>query len=154
MSRASFFIDDCTRKGYVLPMRINTQIRYGLRMVVEVARHEGLVNTAELGKSMGVSPKYLRKLAGPLEKAGILRSAQGIYGGYRLNREPASISLADVMSAFGESMLLVQCLGEGCVRQEVCLTRGVWRDLATRMSSYASETTVAGMLLSVAGKPD
>jgi len=62
-------------------MKINTKIRYGLRMLVILAERGTLINTCELGETMLVSPKYLRKLAGPLEKHNLIRSIQGIYGG-------------------------------------------------------------------------
>ena len=50
-------------------MKINTKIRYGLRMLIAIAQSDKLVNTTELGKHMRVSPKYLRKLAGPARKS-------------------------------------------------------------------------------------
>ncbi len=58
-------------------MKINSKIRYGLRMMVILAEAGGLINTSELGKKMLVSPKYLRKLAGPLEKHQLIKSVQG-----------------------------------------------------------------------------
>jgi Rrf2 family protein len=134
-------------------MKINTKIRYGLRMVAEVARRQTLVNTAELGASMQVSPKYLRKLAGPLEKAGILQSEQGIYGGYRLNRAAATISLADIFAAFGESLNLVDCEENACPLQEGCPARPVWRGMSTILRERFSTTTVAGMLEAVGAAP-
>ena len=57
-------------------------------MLVILAQNEEVVNTEILGEKMVVSPKYLRKLAGPIEKAGLIHSIQGKYGGYKLNRDP------------------------------------------------------------------
>ncbi len=64
---------------------------------------------------MHVSPKYLRKLAGPLEKAGLIKSVQGIYGGYALNKKPEEITLQMLMDAFNERVSLADCLlGKKC----------------------------------------
>ncbi len=111
-------------------MKINTKIRYGLRMLVTLAGIDEVVNTAELGKQMLVSPKYLRKLAGPLEKFGLIKSVQGIYGGYTLNRKPEEITIADIFAAFDETIHLAGCLGdESCPLNEDCLTKPVWHHL-------------------------
>lgn len=111
-------------------MKINTKIRYGLRMLIAIAQAERLVNTTELGNSMLVSPKYLRKLAGPLEKAGLIKSVQGIYGGYELNKKPEDITLRMLMDAFNERVSLADCLlGKKCELKDSCLARQVWEML-------------------------
>lgn len=111
-------------------MKINTKIRYGLRMLIAIAQGGQLVNTTELGKIMRVSPKYLRKLAGPLEKAGLIKSVQGIYGGYQLARETEEITLGSLMDAFNERVSLSDCLlGKNCELKDTCLARQVWEML-------------------------
>jgi Rrf2 family protein len=111
-------------------MKINTKIRYGLRMLIAIAQGEKLVNTTELGRIMHVSPKYLRKLAGPLEKAGLIKSVQGIYGGYELNKKPEEITLQMLMNAFNERVSLADCLlGKKCELHGTCLARQVWEML-------------------------
>lgn len=111
-------------------MKINTKIRYGLRMLIAIAQAERLVNTTELGNSMRVSPKYLRKLAGPLEKSGLIKSVQGIYGGYELNKKPEEITLRMLLDAFNERVSLADCLlGKKCELKDTCLAKQVWEML-------------------------
>lgn len=109
-------------------MKINTKIRYGIRMVVAIARAKGFTNTTELGNQLMISPKYLRKLAGPLEKAGIIASSQGIYGGYMLGKPPEMINLKMIWEAFQEKFTIVNCLdSKACPLNDDCLTRSVWK---------------------------
>ena len=111
-------------------MRVNTKIRYGLRMLVQLARTQDVVNTAELGKQMEVSPKYLRKLAGPLEKSGLIRSVQGIHGGYILNQRASEISIQNIFTAFDENIELSSCMKMvDCSLFEDCSVRPVWEYL-------------------------
>jgi len=111
-------------------MKINTKIRYGLRMLVILAERGTLINTGELGETMMVSPKYLRKLAGPLEKSNLIRSVQGIYGGYKLGRPAGEIFLTDIFGAFKESLNISSCTGDkSCPLNAECLTRPVWQHL-------------------------
>jgi Rrf2 family protein len=128
-------------------MRINTKIRYGLRMLIAVAQNDQLVNTTELGNDMLVSPKYLRKLAGPLEKAGLIRSVQGIYGGYRLNKRPEEITLQMLMDAFDEQVSLTDCLlGKKCELHDTCLARQVWEMLEKTMQKHFFPITLRDIL--------
>lgn len=116
--------------SYIRIMKINTKIRYGLRMLLVLAEKKEVVNTAELGKKMLVSPKYLRKLAGPLERHQLIRSVQGIYGGYVLNRKTEDVTIASIFEAFDESIKLSGCTGdESCPLNEDCLARPVWTHL-------------------------
>lgn len=128
-------------------MKINTKIRYGLRMLVSLAEAKEVVNTAELGKQMLVSPKYLRKLAGPLEKHSLIKSVQGIYGGYALNKKPEEITLASIFEAFSESINITGCSSEdGCPLNEECLTRPVWHHLENLVSKEFHNISIASIL--------
>ena len=111
-------------------------------MLLMLAREEGVVNTSELGKKMNVSPKYLRKLAGPMEKGELIRSVQGIYGGYTLNKAPGEINLLMLFDAFSEEIKLSQCMnGDHCSLFDECDARSVWTRLgATLKAEFAGMT--------------
>ena len=118
-------------------MKINTKIRYGLRMLIAIAQGGKLINTTELGNGMRVSPKYLRKLAGPLEKAGLIKSVQGIYGGYELNKKPEEITLQMLLDAFDEKVALADCLlGKKCELHDSCLAKQVWEMLEKTIETH------------------
>jgi Rrf2 family protein len=86
-------------------------------------------------------------MAGPLEKAGLIRSVQGIYGGYRLNRRPEEITLEMLMDAFGEQVSLTDCiLGKKCELQETCLARQVWEMLEKTMQRHFYPITLLDIL--------
>ena len=96
-------------------------------MLINLAQKEEVLNTIELGEEMGVSPKYLRKLAGPLEKSGLIKGIQGVHGGYLINRDPADISLRMIFDAFGEDTSLSKCLTvKKCPLYDDCLVRPLW----------------------------
>lgn len=128
-------------------MKINTKIRYGLRMLVYLAECNKVVNTAELGKKMQVSPKYLRKLAGPLERHHLIKSVQGIYGGYTLDKKAEEITLASIFDAFEENINITGCSSQdGCPLNEECLTRPVWEYLENLVSNAFYKITIASIL--------
>jgi len=135
-------------------MKFNTKIRYGLRMLIAIAQGGKLVNTTELGRTMRVSPKYLRKLAGPLEKAGLIKSLQGIYGGYQLARPPEDITLRSLMDAFDERVSLSDCLlGKQCELKDTCLARQVWEMLEKTLQEHFLPISLRDILQKKVKKP-
>jgi len=117
-------------------MKINTKIRYGLRMLVFLAQDKDVVNTEILGERMAVSPKYLRKLAGPMEKAALIVSVQGKYGGYKLNKKPSEITISDIFNAYNESLHISGCTKEsGCLLSEDCITSNLWEHFENIIST-------------------
>ena len=112
-------------------------------MLIVLAEAKEVVNTADMGKKMKVSPKYLRKLAGPLERYQLIRSVQGIYGGYTLNRDPREITLAMIFEAFAESINITGCTSkEGCPLNEECLSRPVWEHLENLITNEFHKITI------------
>jgi Rrf2 family iron-sulfur cluster assembly transcriptional regulator len=99
-------------------------------MLVMLAQSDKILNTADLGTGMNVSPKYLRKLAGPLEKANLIKSIQGIHGGYQINKHPREITLKMIFNAFDEDTSLSSCVKiVKCSLFEDCLVRPLWDHL-------------------------
>ena len=83
-------------------MRLTTKSQYGLRVLGDLVRnwHNGdnsFVQVAELATRCDTSHKYLEQVLLPLSHAGILESKRGQRGGYRLNRPPEEISLAEAV---------------------------------------------------------
>lgn len=131
-----------------MAMKINTKLRYGLRMLLALAEHPDKVrSTAELGETMKVSPKYLRKLAGPLEKAGLIDSVQGIYGGYRLHLPADSISIQMLFTAFDEQIRLSHCVnGDTCPLFDTCYARPLWDYLVDLIEYRFSAITLQDII--------
>ena len=128
-------------------MKINTKIRYGIRMLVMLARAKEVINTVELGRLMNVSPKYLRKLAGPLEKNKLIESVQGIYGGYKLKKTPAEISINSIFKAFKENFDISICVDDGdCNLFHDCITRPLWEHLNAVIARDFYSVTIQNIL--------
>jgi len=69
----------------------------------------GPPSTRELAEFQGLSPSFVAKLFTKLAKAGLVTSAEGIQGGFRLARDPADITLWDVTSALEPNKPLFRC---------------------------------------------
>ncbi len=57
----------------------------------------------------GISPSFVAKIFPKLEKAGIVRSSEGVRGGYLLARAPEEISVLEVVDAIEGRKPLFDC---------------------------------------------
>ena len=82
-------------------MRVSAKSDYALRALIEIAgRAEGsAVSAEELGRSQDIPRNFLQAILADLRRADIVVSQRGQAGGWRLAREPQSISVADVIRA-------------------------------------------------------
>ena len=80
-------------------MKISTKGRYGLTIMIELAkRHgEGPISLKTIAQVHDLSEHYLEQLIAPLRNAGLVKSIRGAYGGYKLAKEPGDITAGDVI---------------------------------------------------------
>ena len=111
-------------------MKMSTKGRYGVRLMIDLALHigEGPVLLKDIAQRQGISEKYLWSLINPLKTVGLVRSIRGARGGYQLAKEPAEISLKDIMRVLEGPLCLVDCVENpsSCKRSPTCITRDVW----------------------------
>ena len=73
-------------------LHFSTRGEYGVRLMVELARHHGSgpVSLAEMAEHEGLPRPYLEQLAVSLRAAGLVVSTRGARGGYQLARDPSA----------------------------------------------------------------
>ncbi len=120
---------------------------------VEVAADSpSAVPLSQIAERQRLSLAYLEQLFVPLRRAGLVESARGRTGGYRLARTAAEISIADIMEAVEEDTQFTRCSGEDprCSRDTPCITHGLWQQLSDVTSSFFQNVTLADV---IAGTP-
>lgn len=85
--------------------------RYALRSLLYLVEESGEapVRLARIAETQQVPPKYLELIMLELKKAGLVASARGPKGGYRLTRDPAEISFGEVVRAMQGPIALISC---------------------------------------------
>lgn len=82
------------------------------------------IGVQQLAERQQVSPTYLSKILTKLVKAGMIESASGANGGYRLRRNWESISFLDIIHAIEGTASLFECdfnHGSECLIQKVMI---------------------------------
>ena len=92
-----------------------------------------------------ISQEYLEQLFVKLRKAGLVQSARGPGGGYRLSREADDIVIYDVIAAVDEPMKMTRCEGDavdGCVKGERCCTHDLWSSIGRQVNTFLANVTL------------
>lgn len=140
-------------------MRLSTKGRYAVMAMVEMAarqrggqpaagRSERPVSLAEIAAAQHLSLAYLEQLFGRLRRAGLVASARGPGGGYRLARPPEEIAVAAIIDAVDEPIMATRCEDgtAGCLGGEKCLTHDLWSELGEQIRVFLGGMTLADIV--------
>lgn len=127
-------------------MRLTTKGRYAVTAMLDLALHgeKGPITLANISQRQGISLSYLEQLFSRLRKHGLVDSARGPGGGYRLSRDSSQITVAEVIGAVDESMDTTRCKGkQNCKTGGQCLTHQLWTDLSDQIYAFLNDITLA-----------
>ena len=111
----------------------------------------GPVSLAKIAESENISLAYLEQLIRVLKRVGLVTSTRGARGGYRLAKDPAFITVGDVIRALEGPIAPVECVSEErpickCDREPTCPARPVWERLRDSIVQTLDSTTLADLV--------
>lgn len=132
-------------------MKLSTRARYGLRMMVELARLTDDQNPLHLGKIAritGLSENYLAQLAMSLKNDGLLIGVSGKHGGYMLARTSDQISIGEIIKAVIGPIHLTECVQNSdiCMNSPSCESRSIWALLNHKVEEVLDRYTLADLI--------
>ena len=131
-------------------MKISTRGRYALRMMLDVARHDGQnspVSLASVSARSRLSPSSLAPVAFALRSAGLVRGVAGRHGGYKLARSAGEITIREIIEATIGPICVVDCIDEpeACPRADYCECRIVYAMINLRIGEVLEEFSLADL---------
>ena len=131
-------------------MKISTKGRYGLRMIIELAKNyqRRVVSIKEISEKNNISEKYLEQIIILFSKAEIVKSVRGAGGGYKLNIPPEELTVGTVLRTVEGSLSPVECVDSpsSCPRSDRCITFGLWKRLKEAIDDVVDHTSVADLI--------
>jgi Rrf2 family cysteine metabolism transcriptional repressor len=139
-------------------MMFSTKAECGVRVMVDLARRGGVqpVALAEIAEAEGLPLAYLEHLVARLRRAGLVESRRGAHGGYLLAREPAQITMAEVVEALEGRIAPIECISSSpdgtirCARESdpghICTTKVLWTRVRAAIVQTLQETTLAELI--------
>lgn len=132
-------------------MLVSTRGRYALRVMVDLAQHQGqgLTPMKEVAQRQQISLKYLEKILPALSKHHYISGTQGKGGGYQLTRPPEEYRVGDILRLTEGDLAPVSCMEVGaptCQQQDLCPTHFLWCELGRRVNEYLDSVTLADLM--------
>ncbi|MCM3599467.1 MULTISPECIES: cysteine metabolism transcriptional regulator CymR [Robertmurraya] len=120
-------------------MKISTKGRYGLTIMIELAKKhgEGPTSLKTIAQANDLSEHYLEQLIAPLRNAGFVKSIRGAYGGYVLAKGPTEISAGDIIRVLEGPISPV----EG-IEDEEPAKRALWMRIRDAVKGVLDNTTL------------
>lgn len=132
-------------------MRISTKGRYALRMLLDLAEHQGdgYVALKDIAERQQISKKYLEQIVPILNRSDILKTNRGYQGGYRLSKSLEHYTVGMILRLTEGSLAPVPCAEQEpveCPRSAECATLPVWQGLYRVVSEYLDGITLQALL--------
>lgn len=124
-------------------MKITTKGRYGLTIMIELAKEfgDGPKSLKSIAQENDLSEHYLEQLAAPLRNAGLIKSVRGAYGGYMLAKKPSEITAGDVIRVLEGPITLV----EG-IENEKPAQQALWLKIRDAIRGVLDYTTLEDLV--------
>lgn len=120
-------------------MKITTKGRYGLTIMIELAKRvgEGPVSLKLIANEHDLSVHYLEQLAALLRNAGLITSVRGAYGGYQLAKPATHITAGHIIRALEGPLVLV----EG-IEHDLPAQQKLWLRMTEAVKNVLETTTL------------
>jgi len=131
-------------------MKMSTKGRYAVRILLGIARYQknGPVSKKIIAGEECISADYIEQIIVPLKNEGLVRGLRGVKGGFVLAKDPAKITVYDILRASEGEMTLVDCERNDCKGRDknLCVTRPVWDGASQVLEAYFSKITLKDLL--------
>ena len=120
-------------------MEITRQTDYAIRCVLYLSgKRDQPTVVEEIAQEMSIPKSFLSKIVQKLSRADILESFRGVKGGFKLARQPAKISLLDVIEAMQGYAAANKCAVDKaqCNLSCACVVHPVWIELRKQTEDY------------------
>jgi len=141
-------------------IRISKQADYGILLLGHFAKGAGGTtwSARELAERSRLSSAMVSKVLKMLTRCGLLESARGVRGGYRLTRPPEEVTVGEIIEACDGPITVTECATEtsdstdnsDCAQEPWCPVRGSWKRLNDAIREALDRVTLAEMTCPVA----
>ncbi len=126
-------------------MKLTRQEEVAILIVSSIGdRASRRVPLSDISHEHGVSLLFLKKIARSLRIAGIIDSKEGVGGGYTLAKDPADISVLDILEAVGsgDKELISPDTSHMCPLLPNCMPQKIRHFISNAFSTYCSNVSV------------
>jgi Rrf2 family protein len=131
-------------------MNIAAKTEYGIRALLAIAKNQGQIKRAEIAATENIPLPFLTQILQNLINSKLIKSQRGPEGGYVLAKEPAKISLLEVVTALQGPVMPRGCLDLGsdvvCNLEDSCRLKNIWSELKEANEAVLARYTLNDVL--------
>jgi Rrf2 family protein len=127
--------------------------RYALKAMINLARADASRQVSAISAEENIPRKFLEAIMSELRRAGLVDSARGKTGGYRLARPADLITFGEVIRLTDGPLALAPCVSrnfykrcDDCVDEATCTLRRVLARVRNEASEILDRTTLSDAL--------
>jgi Rrf2 family protein len=125
---------------------ISRKVDYAILALCHLMKVANGCSARELASRYNLSRPFLANILKELCHHGFIESQRGVHGGYRLIRDPSTVTVEGVITALDGPFELMSCAksddAASCVLVDVCPVKGPLRLVHDRIAAVLSETTL------------
>jgi len=132
-------------------MKLSQRGEYALRALLVLGMNHGpaVVRIRDIAQQQNIPRRFLEQILNDLKSAGFVLSKRGVAGGYRLQRGPNEISLADIIRHLEGPLAPVGCVSVNyyqrcsCPDEAKCAIRSVMQEVRDAIVGVLEGVSVA-----------
>ena len=130
-------------------MRVSKKTDYALRALFTLVDHYGgaPIPIRELARRNDIPKRFLEQIMLDLKTQGWVKSMAGLRGGYVLSKNPAKITMGEVVRHFDGILAPIGCVSvtayKRCSQEPVCRFRRVFLDARNYVTGVMERATLA-----------
>ena len=133
-------------------MKVSTRGRYAFRAMIDLALNygKGPITLGSIARNQDISVKYLENIMRMFAMSGLVVSTKGNKGGFVLSKDPAKITMADILRVTEGTLTPVPCVdNEGyCDKNGACHAYKAWNGLFQAMDKYMNSISLRDIIIS------
>lgn len=126
---------------------LKRKTNYGLELMIALAKNyqQGPTSLRKIAKEKKLPYKFLEQIVIPLREAELVKAKEGKGGGYFLKKDPAKVSLAEIVEVLEGPVKVGQCFA--CPMAQVCGDqKDVWSEVGEKVKETIEGKTLADLI--------
>ncbi len=138
-------------------MKIPAKVLYACKAIAELSMHydqDGPLQIKAISKAQNIPEKFLVQILIRLKNAGLVNSTRGVTGGYSLLKDPAVITLADVIRVIDDTIISANKINNQSTSGKADhLFVNTWNSINTTVVSQLEEITFDQIVAQLNNEP-
>lgn len=128
-------------------MKLTTRGHYSVKALLDLSLQPGYgpASVRAIALRQDIPAPYLEKLLIEMRRAGLVKSIRGSVGGYQLAKQPAQISIGQILEAVGENITHLQHHTPTPAQAEDWVTFTLWQRLNQKLKEALYSITLADL---------